>query len=353
MAKTILGVDIGYDNLKLALVAGDTVKKTASVPMPRNMVRDGQIVSVESVGEMIRAAMKEHGLRARGAAFAFSNESVYVKSVTMPLMTADQLEYNLPFEFRDYITGEIRDYTFDYGMYSTDFKAEEPAAADSGFQGAALESAPTEGLYSAPPTMDMLAVAAPRTVVEEARAIMRKAGLKLVKAAPALSAYMQMIRRKEAKNTGAPHWYCILDLGYQSVRMYIFHGERHIVTRVLDIGLSVLDQVIADLYGVDIHLAHTYLMTGYDHCTSRQECLNSYDNIATELMRALNFLRFSNPDGNIEDAWLLGGGAKILPLQQAIADTLDLQIHPASDLLPGGNIQDAETFIEAIGITMD
>ena len=28
----------------------------------------------------------------------------------------DQLVYNLPFEFNDYITGEIRDYVFDYAV---------------------------------------------------------------------------------------------------------------------------------------------------------------------------------------------------------------------------------------------
>ena len=335
MAKTILGIDIGYDNLKLALVSGGLVKKAVSVPMPRNMVRDGQIVSVESVGEMIRTAAKEHGLRARAAAFVLPNESVYVKSVSMPQMTADQLEYNLPFEFRDYITGEIRDYTFDYAVLSP--------------QG----NAGTEAEKPETPVLELLAAAAPRTVIDDARAITRKAGLKLEKAAPALCSYMQLIRRKEAGNQGQPRWYCILDLGYQSIRMYIFHGERHIATRVLDIGLSSLDQVLSDAYSVDVHLAHTYLMTNFENCTAREECRSAYESIATELMRALNFFRFSNPEGNIEDVWLAGGGAKIVPLQEAIADTLDMQFHPAADLLPGGNTADAESFIEAIGATLD
>ena len=79
MAKTILGVDIGYDNLKLAL---------------------------------IRDTMKENGIRTNDAAFVIPNERSYVKTVTLPVMTADQLAYNLPFEFRDYITGEIRDFLF-------------------------------------------------------------------------------------------------------------------------------------------------------------------------------------------------------------------------------------------------
>lgn len=69
MAKSILGIDIGHDCLKLVLVNGTQIKKTAMV--------------------------------------------------TMPLMTADQLVYNLPYEFRDYITDELKNYIFDYAMMTT------------------------------------------------------------------------------------------------------------------------------------------------------------------------------------------------------------------------------------------
>ena len=40
MGKTILGIDIGYDNLKLALVKDGRVKKSATVPMPRSLLRE-------------------------------------------------------------------------------------------------------------------------------------------------------------------------------------------------------------------------------------------------------------------------------------------------------------------------
>ena len=46
------------------------------------------------------------------------NDAVFVKNVEMPLMTVEQLEYNLPFEFKDYITGELREYVFDYALMS-------------------------------------------------------------------------------------------------------------------------------------------------------------------------------------------------------------------------------------------
>ena len=42
----------------------------------------------------------------------------FLRNVTMPEMTAEQLVYNLPYEFRDYITDELKKYVFDYSWGS-------------------------------------------------------------------------------------------------------------------------------------------------------------------------------------------------------------------------------------------
>ena len=129
MAKTVLGIDVGYDSLKLALVKGRQVKKTAVVPMPNSLIRAGRVVSVETMGDLLRTAMKQNGLRCDKAALALPNETVFIRNVTMPIMTEDQLKYNLPFEFRDYITDELKGYVFDYAMIGVK-QAEESSEAE-------------------------------------------------------------------------------------------------------------------------------------------------------------------------------------------------------------------------------
>lgn len=343
MAKTILGVDIGYDSLKLAVVNGKQVRKTAVVPMPNNLIREGRIVSSETMGELIRRTMKEHGIRCSQAAIALPNETVFIRSVTMPLMTIDQLNYNLPFEFRDYITDEMKDYIFDYAVVST---------SEGNTEGEGEANA--EGEEQSGPIMELMAVAAPKSLIEESRAALHRAGLKLVKAAPTVCAFQALIRAQGKQDEETPQEYCILDLGYQSIRMYMFRGDRHMVTRVLELGMNSLDQVIAEAYSVDVHLAHTYLLSNYEDCQSKDYCMNAYGTITVELMRALNFYRFSNPDSHLEDIWICGGGACIRPLQQSIAETLDLHIHSAGELLPAGvELEEDYALLQAIGITMD
>ena len=114
MAKSCLGIDIGKDQLKLVLMKGETIQKAVSVQMPEGLLKEGRIVSVETTGELIRKTMKENKIRCKEAAVVVSSGICFLRNVTMPEMTADQLVYNLPYEFRDYITDELKKYAFDY-----------------------------------------------------------------------------------------------------------------------------------------------------------------------------------------------------------------------------------------------
>ena len=339
MAKTTLGIDIGHDQLKLALVKGTRVLKTAMAEMPENLLREGRITSRETMGELIRATMKQHGLHANRAAFVLPNETVFIKNVEVPLMSVEQLEYNLPFEFKDYITGELREYVFDYAVISD---GSRPPKAREG-----------EGEEEAPETLELMAVGCAKAVLEDAQETLRKAGLRLVTSAPSLSAYINLLRAQHTALSEFAEEYGVLDLGYQAIRMYMFKGDRHVATRALEVGMSSLDNVLVDLYGVDAHLAHTYLMSNFENCQSREECMSAYENIAVELMRAMNFYRFSNPDSALQDLWLCGGGAVIQPLANTIGDMLGIQMHPAAELVPDGDaIDECNTFAQAIGIAM-
>ncbi|MGN0403843.1 MAG: pilus assembly protein PilM [Bariatricus sp.] len=354
MAKNILGIDIGHDRLKLVLMNGTQVKKSAVVSMPQKLLRGGRVVSQEAMAELIRTTMKKNGISCKNAALVLPDETVFVRNVTMPLMTADQLLYNLPYEFRDYITDELKDYIFDYAMITTpeEMAAKVKAPAEVNTDENADES--VGGLEENRRTMDLFAVAAPVSLIEESKEMIRKAGLKLVKAAPAVCSYMSLIGKMEARQNVMDGEYGILDLGYQSIRMYMFRKDHHMVSRVLEIGLSLLDDVLADEYNVDVHLAHTYLLTNHENCQRKEVCMNAFERIAIELMRALNFYSFNNPDSQLKDIWICGGGAAIEPLKEAISRQLDIEIHPAEELLPGNNVpEECHGLIQAIGITQE
>ncbi|MBQ7604335.1 MAG: pilus assembly protein PilM [Clostridia bacterium] len=330
MVKTLLGIDIGYDSLKLALVTGKSVRKTAVVSMPVRLIKDGRVVSVETMGETIRDAVRDNGMRARGAAVALPGETVFIRNVTLPLMSEEQLRTNIPYEFRDYIPDELKNYVFDYETIEN--KPSEDGNPDEG------------------KAIDLLAVAAPVAVMNETRDYLRKARMGLTTAAPAVCAFANLIRaKKPAPNAEC----CVLDLGNRAIRIHVFRGGNYVVTRVLETGLNMLDDVIADKFNVDTHLAHTYLITDYGGCQSCDECVAAYNSITVELMRAINFYRFSNQDSTLNDVYLCGGGAANTAFRHAIEASLMMNVHHASELVGGGDgIENCDTLIQAIGIAM-
>lgn len=344
--KPILGIDIGHDQLKLALVNNGTVLQTGSAQMPENLFHDGRFRSLDVMASLIRDTMKENGIKATRAAVILPDESVYVKNVEMPLMTEEQLGYNLPFEFHDYISGEVQDFLFDYAVIDgEDEEPNEPA-------GALTEMA--EENMEIKEVIQLMAVGIEKGIVEDIEQMLRKAGLKLVKSAPTLSAFISLIREKGGSLQQGSDECGILDLGYHAINLYMYRKDRHIATRGFEIGLSSLDDIVADRFGVEKHLAHTYVMNNYEDCLNSEECAGFYDNIAVELMRAINFYEFSNQGSSLTDIWVCGGGAANLPLIRTIGETLEADLHPSYKLLPGeSSIPQHNSFVQAIGVTLE
>ncbi len=359
MAKKILGIDVGHDSLKLALINGKTVEKVVIEPIPLNLIQNNKVVSEESMGEFLRETMKKNGIRCNLAAYVFQNENIYSRTIKMPKMTADQLRVNLPYEFSDFISDEPQKYVYDYAMLpdsgaSTQDGAGMGSGADSlggadpfGSDGM-MDTEADQEAEADKDSMSLMAVAVQKEILESVRRFVKKAGLKLVMAAPTMSSFIALIRA----NGDPEKEYCVLDLGHKAIRMHIFKGERYEVTRTLDVGLSVLDDVIAENLNVDVHLAHTYLLSNYENCQYSEYCKSAYDNITMELVRALNFYRFSNPDSNLEDVYLAGGGMQNDSLREVIRQSIDLNVHHARELLPPSmSAEGYSTFIQAIGIT--
>lgn len=324
-SKTVLGIDIGHDRLKMALVSNGRVMKTAYADMPENLIQDSRFISKETMADLIGQTMKESGIRASNAAVILPGDLVYVKNVDVPVMTEEQLAYNLPFEFNDYITGEVENYVFDYAVIDRD----------------------EENLH-------LLAVGVEKSLVEELQTVLRKAGLRLVKTAPALCTYISLIRSRIDTLKQVTDEYGILDLGYNSITMYMYKGDQYVATRAFDMGLSQLDDIVADKFTVEKHLAHTYVLNNFENCLGSDECRVFYDNLAVELTRAINFYQFSNQGSVLDNLWLCGGGAANEALVKTIDESVDADLHKAAELVPDGDrINECNTFAQAVGITLE
>ena len=340
--------------------------------MPENLFREGRITSPDTMAEVLREALKKNHIRVQDAAMVLSDDPLYLRILNMPPMTEEQLALNLPYEFNDYITGELKDYVFDYAVLSLPREAlpAETSKKGKGLKGKGkqeempdsqepearetqeTQDANGEGEKDFGGAMELLAVAAPEDMILTAREIIHKAGMRLVRAAPVECAFMALIRSSEYGRTPKPLEYCFLDLGYQTIRMYMFRGVHHMATRALDFGLSILDDVVAEHFSVDVHVAHTYFLNNFEDCQNQEYCQRAYNNIVVELTRALNFFRFSNPDSRLSRMWVFGGGAVVEPLREAVKQGLDMKVHSITDMMPyAKDVDQIYTYATAVGIT--
>lgn len=335
MKKTLLGIDIGHKQLKMVLTDGTRIVKTAVATMPQSMVKEGRVVSSEAMAEFIRNIMSENGISCRHAALVIPDESVIIRNMTLPLMTDAQIKINLPYEFRDYITEELNRYEFDYAVITT----EEELKAQNRENGESY-------------TMDLIAVAVQKEILEEAKDMIRKAGLKLTKIVPAACTYGVLLSNttSDGESEENNYDYAILDLGQKTIRLHIFRNGHLEISRLMDMGLDAIVTIIANKYNVDDYLAHTYMINNFENCLSDDACKNAFSEMGVEVMRALNFHSFNNPDRQLKKVWICGGGSKISYLKDELSAVLDLEIEELVDLIDSDD-DNLKDIIQAYGVT--
>ena len=150
--EKIVGFDIGESSVKLVYFAGADLKKAVTAELPDNMVSGSRILSMDAMADFLRQTAKSNGIPLTHAALVLPSTEVFTRELVMPAMTEQQLLYNLPYEFRDYLTEEKNKYFFDYSM-------REVLRDESGH--------PTE--------MNLLACATLKSTVESYRAMLRRA----------------------------------------------------------------------------------------------------------------------------------------------------------------------------------
>lgn len=313
MTNTILGLDVGGSTLKLAVMDRGRVQKLAAEPLPDNLVRDSRIVSTDALAQELRAALHRHRVTVKQCALVLPSAVSFTRKITMPYMTVEQLRVNLPYEFHDYIQNDKDLYFYDYAVVRV-------RAGEDGV----------------PRELELLAAAVPKAAIAEYRTMLRKAGLKLAVAVPEYLAQRNLIRDYEARESGHPAEYCLVDMGHSAIRVHMYRGAVYETSRVIEYGGASIDALIADAVAVDPHLAADYKLTNYAGAQELPACRELYARIAVEILRAVNFYGFNTPDADLRDIWFGGGLSKVAALMEEIGGTLELKLHRVEELLPGG-----------------
>lgn len=261
--EKIVGFDIGESSVKLVYFAGADLKKAVTAELPDNMVSGSRILSMDAMADFLRQTAKSNGIPLTHAALVLPSTEVFTRELVMPAMTEQQLLYNLPYEFRDYLTEEKNKYFFDYSM-------REVLRDESG--------QPTE--------MNLLACATLKSTVESYRAMLRRAGFRLRVLTPSECAYSAVLQAYYRRTQQEGRDLCVVNLGHSATFLYIYRGGHFASRREIEVGMSDLEHLVADQCSVDVHVAHEYVRQNYNHVLESEQARELYGRIAVEVVKA-------------------------------------------------------------------
>ncbi len=306
MGRQLVGFDIGESTLKMVHASGREIKNCVVADVPDNTVKNGAVVSMDAMADFIRESARKNDIPKADAAVIIPASQILTKNVTMPAMNVQQLMFNLPFELKDYLKEEKKNYLFDYAV-------REMVTDDEG----------------KPYEMKLLICAVLKSVIEEYEIMFKRAGFRLKTAVPEECAYANIVNSASDR---LAEDFCIADLGHSSTRLHIFHKGEYAAMRNIDIGGRNLDMLIADESGIDIHMAQIYKKSNYNVVLESDLALGVYNRLTVEIMKAVNFFNYNNREAELNDIYICGGGAEVDILVRTIAEETKLNVYPASKL---------------------
>lgn len=316
MAGKMIGIEIGSDTIKVAVINGGEVQQMAVERLPENLVREGRVTSATSMSNFLKELRKRHRIPGGAAALVLSPQTVIAHRVTMPMMNVDQLKLNLPFEFRDFVGQDGARYYYDYAVMDT--------------------PTPAEGQ---PALLELFAAAAKKELIDSWYSIFKRAGLTLKVAVPAEMAWLNLVRLA----TREPKEMCILDVGHTSTHVYIYANGQFMMGKEIEMGGQLLDQTIASELQIDPHLARAQKESNMNGVQALDSCINAYGALALEVMKAVNFYGYENRQSNLQDIYYCGGSAMLEPLRTAVLKTTGLTMHHIDRLVPGAEEDEQDT----------
>jgi len=302
MSKKMLGIEIGAESLKLALVKNGKIVKMAVAKLPDHMVADGRVTAPATLSKFIKATMRRSRMRCKECAFVLHPKMVVSQKVTLPQMNAAELQLNLPFEFKDYVGRNTDDYTFDYIV---------------------------TGIHDN--VMELYAAAVKTQYVEEYYDIFKRAGLTLKMAMPAEMAWLNVIRKAKR----CPDSLCIVDIGHERTRINIYRDRQFVMGKDIDCAGQAFDEAIAQDQEIDSFVARSRKEADYNHIQTIEALKQPYGEVAVEIMKIMTFYSYSGgmEQEPVKDMFLCGGSANIEMLRNAIVKATDMTPHHITKLL--------------------
>jgi len=331
-SKSVIGLDIGSSSVKAVEVVprgnGFELLHLGVAPLPHDAIVEGAFLNASAIADAIREAIAKSGSKAKLAAAAVSGHSVIVKKISVPAMTAAELEESIRWEAEQYIPFDVNEVNLDFEILQAG-DAERP--------------------------MEVLLVAAKKDLIDDYVNLISEAGL----TPSVIDVAGFAVENAFETNYGAnPNQViAIVNIGAQTSTINVLAGGVPAFTRDVASG--------GNQYTAEIQRALSVAFDEAERIKIGERGPESQDvvpqeveqamravtnNLVGEIARSLDFFSATAADMRIQRVYLAGGSSRVSGLEAAFKERTGLEVelmNPLARMMPSSRFE--SDFLDQVG----
>lgn len=334
-----LGLDIGSHTIKLIELGfeGNSVGLIAagSIPTPPKALTSTVPADSEAIAQAIKRLMKETGAKSKEVHIALPESKVFTRVIEVPSLSQRELTSAIQWEAEQYIPLPLDQVNLDFTI---------------------LRDAKETGTNK----MEVLLVAAPKTLLDRYLSILELAELTPIAAETEVIATTRALSRSASNIRSL----MIVSLGAQTTDIAIMRNGTLTFTRSLSAGGDALTRALAQSLDFNLTQAEEFKRT-YGIQPDKLEgkiaaaAKPITDTIVTELKRALAFYQEKYKENSVALVLLSGGTARLPGMVVYLAQSLGVEVQLANPWVgitraPRFNVLNTEgpNFCVAVGLAL-
>jgi type IV pilus assembly protein PilM len=302
--KNLVGVDIGTSSVKVCQLKemrkGYGLIRLGYEKLNPQTIVDGQVMDSGAVVEALQRVFRNAQIRQREVALSVSGQSVIIRKITVPMMTAAELEEQIQWEAEQHIPFDIKDVQVDYQVLRRRAESSQ---------------------------MDLLLVAAKRDQIHDYAQLARDAKLKPLVCD--IDAFTVQNLFEYSRTLPPDRTIVLLNVGAALSSLNIVANGVSAFTREIASGGNVITEEIQKQLAIPFDQAEAQKCSGGSAAgdPSRAAMLPSQvkqviesvaDSIAAEIQRSLDFFLATSGESEVAGIYVTGGTANLEALAQAI-----------------------------------
>lgn len=305
--RGVIGLDIGTSSVKALELKqtgrGYQLVNFAMKPIQPQAIVDGAIMDANAIIDAIESLISEAKIRTNNVSMGISGHSVIVKKISLPEMSAEELEESIHWEAEQYIPFDIDDVNLDFQILETAQPMEEGK-------------------------MDVILVAVKKDKIDESVSLVIQGGLNPVvvdlEAFAMQNAYEINYDVEPGKNVA------LIDIGAGVMNINIIQEGGSVFTRDISIGGNQYTESIQKELNISYEQAESVkrgeTIEGVDQTMVRNVIESVSDNLAMEIQRSFDFFRATASERDIQKIIISGGTALTRGLDEYISQRLEVPV---------------------------